>query len=219
MNLTKANYLLVCHAQWLRGALRGLLLPLLLMMLLPATAWAANELETVLIDGKSFYILRTSNDWEIFKTLINKNDGKEDMNAIMDGDFTITSSVGMQSDAPYVGTFDGNGHTLNANIKGTDSYISPFSQVRDATFKNLHVTGTCSGGQHSSGLIGSSEGIIYINNCWVSVTVNCSNDHVGGFVGHGHKAKHSIDNCLFDGRITGTGNTRGAAPFVPSDDL
>ena len=220
MNLTKANYLLVCHTQWLRGALRGLLLPLLLMMLLPATAWAANELETVLIDGKSFYILRTSNDWEIFKTLINKNDGKEDMNAIMDGDFTITSSVGMQSDAPYVGTFDGNGHTLNANIKGTDSYISPFSQVRDATFKNLHVTGTCSGGQHSSGLIGSSEGVIYINNCWVSVTVNCSNDHVGGFVGHGHKAKHSIDNCLFDGKLIsekGGSNSYGGA-FVGWED-
>ena len=103
---------------------------------MPQGAWAANGLETVMIEGKTFYVLRNNDDWTQFSTIIQKAEGKEDMNAIMDGDFTISSMIGQNSDSPFSGIFDGNGHTLNVDIKEGDSnYAAPFSQVKNATFK------------------------------------------------------------------------------------
>ena len=201
MKQIKTNYLHTGCAQDVRGLLRGMFLSLLLMMLMPAAAWADDGLETIMIDGASFYVLRTSNDWNLFKQIIKEARGTKDVNAIMDADFSTVYSVGLESEAPYQGIFDGNGHTLNVNITGSGYYIAPFARVKDITIKNLRVTGTVNGGMHPSGLIGSSDGTNYINNCWVSVTVNSTDTHVGGFVGHGHGAKHSIDNCYFDGTL------------------
>ena len=178
------------------------LLPLL-MMLMPMRAWAADkDLETTIIDGKSFYVLRSNDDWKKFRDEVQGAAGNADVNAIMDDDFTVTLSVGLDG-WPYRGTFDGNGHTLNVNIQsGSDSYAAPFPVARDYTFKNLHVTGTVSGGQHSSGLVGSSTAPEnHFDNCWVSVTVTGTKAYVGGFIGHGHDGNHIINNCYFDGTL------------------
>lgn len=43
------------------------LLPLL-MMLIPMRAWVADkDLETTIIDRKSFYVLRSNDDWKKFR--------------------------------------------------------------------------------------------------------------------------------------------------------
>ena len=184
MKQIKTNCLHTGCAQDVWGLLRGMFLPLLLMMLMPAAAWADDELETIMVDGTSYYVLRNESDWLIFKELVQDAKGTKEVNAIMDTDFTVIYSIALDSSTPYCGTFNGNGHTLNLNINGGDiACIAPFSHVKNATFMNLHVTGTVSGGLHASGLIGSSDGTNYINNCWVSVTVNCASTHVGGFTG------------------------------------
>ncbi|MBR6892346.1 MAG: hypothetical protein IKN15_03825 [Bacteroidaceae bacterium] len=202
MKRIKTNYLQAGHLQRVRGLLRGMFLSLLLLMLVPAAAWADDELGTVMLDGTSYYVLRSNDDWMEFKQLVLDAKGAKDVNALLDADLSIANSIALESGSPYRGIFNGNGHTLNVNIKGGDSYyIAPFSLVKNATIKNLHVTGTVNGGIHASGLIGSSDGTNYINNCWVSVTVNCASTHVGGFVGHGQRAKHVIDNCYFDGTL------------------
>lgn len=202
MKRIKTNYLQAGHLQRVRGLLRGMFLSLLLMMLVPAVAWADDELGTVMLDGTSYYVLRSNDDWMEFKQLVLDAKGAKDVNALLDADLSIANSIALESGSPYRGIFNGNGHTLNVNIKGGDSYyIAPFSLVKNATIKNLHVTGMVNGGIHASGLIGSSDGTNYINNCWVSVTVNCASTHVGGFVGHGQRAKHVIDNCYFDGTL------------------
>ena len=120
----------------------------LLLWALPQGAWAAeNELETILINGVTYNILRTSEDWDAFISLVSKAGGKSDVNVIMDGDFT-TAYVASLDAAPYRGIFDGNGHTLNLNIDcGTNSYGAPFPSVNQATFKNLTVTGSVKGGR------------------------------------------------------------------------
>jgi hypothetical protein len=201
MKQIKTNCLHTGCAQDVWGLLRGMFLLLLLMMLMPAVAWADDELETIMIDDASYYVLRNENDWNSFNTLIKNAKGTKEVNAIMDNDITVTKSVATSSDAPYNGTFNGNGYTLNVRIDTKDTYCAPFMYVKDVTVKNLHVTGSVSGELHSSGMIGSSDGTNYINNCWVSVTVNCGSTHVGGFIGHGHTAKHIIDNCYFDGTL------------------
>ena len=55
---------------------------------------------------------------------------------------------------------------------------------------------------HPSGLVGTSEGsTLTIDNCHVSVHVFTTKTHAGGIVGHGHKVKNYVRNCLFDGTI------------------
>ena len=114
-----------------------------LMAAMPTRAWATDtDLETTMIDGQSFYVLRNSDDWDKFRQLVIEANGTSDVNAIMDADFSITDGVGMDV-WPYRGVFDGNGHTLNVNIDwGSNYYASPFPTVKDVTIKNLHVTGT-----------------------------------------------------------------------------
>ena len=197
---------------------------LLIVCLLPQRAWGANsndEDDTVLIDGVTYHVLRNSDDWTRFIEMVRKAKGKEDVNAIMDDDITISTSVGSYEGSPYRGIFNGNGYTLNLELLNDQTaYMAPFLKAKDYTIKNLRVTGYATGGIHTSGLVGSSGGTNHINNCWVSVTVNTSSTHAGGLVGHGGKGTHYIDNCLFDGTMTTsvTSGTRIAGAIMGWED-
>ncbi|MBP5374889.1 MAG: hypothetical protein J6Y38_00990, partial [Bacteroidaceae bacterium] len=195
-------------------------LTLLMLNLLAQPVWAASDNdETIIIDGKSYHVLRNNDDWVRFRSLVEEAEGLKELNAIMADDFTVTSCIGMDA-WHFKGTFDGNGHTLNVDIQwGTDLYAAPFPSVENVTIKNLHVTGTVNGGIHSSGLVGHCFGQEnHFDNCRVSATVNCTGDHVGGFIGHGHKTSNIINNCLFDGQLTcSKGGSYGGA-FIGWED-
>ncbi len=176
----------------------------LLALALPHGAWAADvDLETVIIDGTNFYVIRTSEDWDKFRQLVINAKGNSDVNAIMDGDINTQNSCG-DANFPYRGTFNGNGHTLNVAITGTGYYEGPFKQVKNANFKNLHVTGTVNGGVHASGLVGMFDGNpeVHIDNVWVSANITSNGRIVGGFVGHGNDVELYLTNCRFDGTLT-----------------
>ena len=128
----------------------------LLWALMPIVTWADNSgLETAFVGDKQYYVLRSNADWLKFRDLVNDSEGKE-VNAIMDADFSIENSIALRDDVYYVGTFNGNGHTLNVNIYGgSGECIAPFAKVKDgATFRDLHVTGSVSAGWAVGGLIG-----------------------------------------------------------------
>ena len=136
------------------------------------------------------HIINDANDWEAFRTALS-NRGSKSVNAILNANFSIDHSADN-----FKGTFDGNGHTLNLN--GTDG---TFISAEDYTIKNLHVTGSMGGEQHSAGLVVSSvRG--NIQSCWVSVGIHCNTTHAGGFIGHAHDTQHTINNCLFDGAVS-----------------
>ena len=161
-----------------------------------------DSTEKVTIDGKTYWVLRNEADWNDFIKKVMEANGNSDVNAIMANDFNIIYSVGYRSNIPYKGTFEGNGHTLNIHIQSpTNDYIAPFSRTKDATIRNLNVVGNVWGAEHSSGLVGSSEGsTLTIDNCHVSVHVFTTKTHAGG-IRHGHKVKNYVRNCLFDGTI------------------
>ena len=169
--------------------------------------------------GKAFFIISNVEEYMNFRDLVKNANGGE-VNAILANDISIANSVGYLDDIPYSGTFDGNGHTLNVNIKSSGkSFIAPFSLVRNVTIKNLRVTGSVTGGIHSSGLIGSSlGGTIRIENVWVSATITTNGTHAGGLVGHGHSANHRITNCLFDGKVVATGSGQYVGAFIGWED-
>ena len=126
---------------------------LALLALVPSKASAAdNNDETVVIDGVSYHVLRSSADWTRLGQLVTEADGKSDVNAILDEDFTVTEPL--PTNAPFRGIFDGNGHTLYLNIdRGTNNAGAPFLTAAGSTFRNLHVAGNVNGATHSSGLV------------------------------------------------------------------
>ena len=158
--------------------------------------------QTMTIDGKNYYILRNSADWQYFRTKIVDANGNSDVNAILAGDFNVTNAAGYTSDIPFRGIFEGNGHTLNINIKGGDKpYIALFVKTKDATIRNLNVTGSVSGGSYAAGLVGCVESSLSIENCRVSAHIFTTGTSAGGFIGHSQSSTNAIRQSLFDGVI------------------
>ena len=182
-------------------------------------AWAADNsgLDQTTVGDKQYYVLRSADDWDKFRQLVADANGKSEVNAIMDADFSISNPVGLDV-APYRGTFNGNGHTLNVNIDwGSNYYAAPFPSVNQATFKNLTVTGSVNGAEHCAGLIGHSYGSspsFTIEKVRVSTNVTVTESHVGGFIGHAGDAEINMTDCLADGSITANGPDAYSGTFV-----
>lgn len=182
---------------------------MLVGMLVPQGAWAdSSGLETAFVGDKSYYVLRSAADWDKFRQLVIEAHGESEVNAIMDADITITDCIARNSGVYYNGTFNGNGHTLNVNINGgTSAEIAPFSKVKEATFRDLRVTGSVKGGQWTGGLIGrvlyEGHPNVYIERVWVSADVTSGTEHhASGFIGHGSQSITHINDCRYDGKLS-----------------
>ena len=169
---------------------------------------------TVSDDGNT-YTINTAIGWGMFcDTLSLKPQGYFSGKTVKLGaDISITQSAG-SNDHKFMGTFDGQGHTLNANITDTgEQGTAPFRFISNATIRNLHVTGSVTGTAHAAGLVGKAiAGTILIENCLVEANVNStvgdtnSNKHCGGIVGHGFGGNSPVTltlrNCVYTGTIT-----------------
>jgi len=93
-------------ARWLH-----LMVLMLVGMLVPQGAWALDE---IVLDGKPFYVLRNSSDWDTFCQKVADAKAGYEVNAIMAADFSVSSQSCGREGAEFCGTFDGNGHTLDA---------------------------------------------------------------------------------------------------------
>ena len=125
---------------------------------------------------------------------------------------TATHSEYINSDF-FEGIYDGGGHIMNLNIhetQGDNSTIAtaaPFGLVRNATFKNMHITGAVStNNMRPASLVGFSVGNNAIINCWSEVAISStynSDIDAGAFVARlGDNAHFDITGCLFTGSIT-----------------
>ena len=189
-----------CWLRWLHRVAATVVM--FVGMLVPQGAWA---LDTVILEGKTFYVLRDSNDWNALcdKTLRNGN-----VNAIMAADISVT-----QACYYFKGIFDGNGHTLNANISDYSTGVFRFSG--NSTIKNLHVTGNINNKDNTdntAGLVSCFDDgteTITISDCWVSATVK--GGVVSGFINRTFDLEPTITNCLFDGKLISVNKRHGAA--------
>ena len=144
----------------------------------------------------SSIIIRSEDDWDKW------------VDAILQADISVKKSVGF-NDAPWRGTLHGNGHTITIDIEsGNNSYAALFPQVYSVTITDLHVKGKVNGGEHSAGLIGGATGgssnqpTITLNHVWVSVETTTTSVHAGGIIGHSDYAVVSMNDVLFDGKVT-----------------
>ena len=149
------------------------------------------------------YVISNEDDWKLFATLV-----KDEANSFSNKTVALTADVSASwvvgtSDRPFQGTFDGGGNTLTVNINSTEPGAAPFRYVDGATIKNLKVAGTVTGGNnHASGLIGFCNGTTTISDCVVSANV-VGTGYAGGLVGHGASSTLTIQNCGYDGTISG----------------
>ena len=188
-----------CWLRWLHRVAATVVM--LVGMLVPQGAWA---LDTVILEGKTFYVLRNSDDWN---ALCDKTSRHVNANAIMAADISVT-----QACYYFKGIFDGNGHTLNANI--SDYNTGVFKQACNSTIKNLHVTGNINNKDNTDNTAGlvsdffDGTKTITISDCWVSATVK--GRIVSGFINRTYSVEPTITNCLFDGKLISVNEKHGA---------
>jgi len=174
-------------------------------------------------DAQGRYLLNTEEDFEAFAKLV--NGGQTGLNAIMHRDIDISAIKAMigNSEHPYKGTFDGNGHTLTVGYSTSEQVTAPIRYAAGATIKNLHVAGKLtSSAKNVTGIVGiCSSGTNTISNCRVSATIDSSisgDATNGGFVAYnGGSSTLNITDCLFDGTFTGS-NCHSNGGFVGFND-
>ena len=101
--------------------------------------------------------------------------------------------------APFTGSFDGNGFTITVN--GT----SPFGFVKNAELSDFAVSGVVSSKENFGGIVGSAEGATTIKNCSFSGTLDSCGEGIvisaGGIAGTvGSEA--SVINCSSNVSLT-----------------
>lgn len=167
-------------------------------------------------------IIKNDADWDAFVGNVAGGTTYEGKIVKLTADINIGSRdlVGNTS-RPFMGTFDGCGHTIKCAIADDASLgVAPFFYINGATIKNLKVTGTVQAAKnHCAGLVGYAEGTCTIQNCWVNAAVTCtSGAFCGGVLGHAQTSTTTISNCLYSGTITGSGSTAVGVICGWSDD-
>lgn len=164
---------------------------------------------------ESPYLISSDDDWISFVTCIEEN-SFSGQHVKLTKDINIQSMAGVRDDHPFTGTFDGDGHTMTANIVSTatgdglstnnlnDVGIAPFHFIKNATIKNVRIAGTINAkSNHAAGLIGVAYETNTISDCVVNATITTTAGYVGGIIGHGYTSTTTIKDCLFNGRIKG----------------
>lgn len=141
----------------------------------------------------------------------------QNINAVLENDITISGEwtpIGVYSNTTgsarsYLGTFDGNQHTVtfNSDVNITGQSIGMFAKISTGCeIKNLVIDGFVKGSAsnllYGGGIVGYSEGG-NIQNCVNKATVN--SPIVGGLVGYVNSSSSvSILGCVNLGEITGS---------------
>ena len=167
------------------------------------------------------YLISTADDWDNLHALLMQmgtgagatEECFKGMHFRQTADLDITQGIGVTGEghnAAFAGTYDGSGHKLRCNItnpvSGSTHPVAPFYMVRDATLRNIYVTGTISGGIHSAGLVAWTSGTTEVEDCRVSADISCTDNglnlaHGGGIVGHAYDSRITVRSSMFDGTL------------------
>ena len=105
----------------------------------------------------------------------------------------------------FSGYYDGDGHTIYAEIQSTDSAIFPYL---NGTVINLHTRGSVSNTAQAGGFCRSLRIGGVIANCISSMDISSSGGNAGGFSASNQSNGISyIVNCLFNGSLYSPNNT------------
>lgn len=167
------------------------------------------------------YLINTTDDWNLFAKSVEGGIDYYGKYVKLTNNITISTMVGVcdeSGDRPFRGIFEGDNHTLTANITSTatddnknNQGVAPFHLIKQATIQNLTVAGQItSASKYAAGLVGWVDGDYnssYIKNCVVKATITTSADWAGGFVGnicYSDRNNLYFTNSVFAGKISNT---------------
>lgn len=178
------------------------------------------------------YLITSAEDWNLFAKSVGGGIDYSKKYVKLTNDITISTMVGVcdeSGDRPFSGTFDGDNHTLTANITSTatddnknNQGVAPFHLIKQATIQNLIVAGNItSASKYAAGLVGWIDGKSKdsnIKDCIVKATITTSADFAGGFVGnicYSDRNYLYFTNSVFAGHIknTSSDDSRRAGGF------
>ena len=178
------------------------------------------------------YLINTTDDWNLFAKSVEGGIDYYGKYVKLTNNITISTMVGVcdeSGDRPFRGIFEGDNHTLTANITSTatddnknNQGVAPFHLIKQATIQNLIVAGQItSASKYAAGLVGWVDGDnnrSYIKKCVLKATITTSADYAGGFVGNIRYSNINylyFTNSVFAGSIinTSSDNSRRVGGF------
>ena len=142
------------------------------------------------------------------------NAGHPDANATLTTDANLSAAKYVPAGTPenkYVGTFDGQGHTVTFALNNPETnYQGLFGVATDgATIKNVVVKGSVTGKNYVGGIVGGSNGSadgkkLSIINCGNEATITAAEANGAGIIGVNMSgaAHFFISNCYNVGNVT-----------------
>ena len=169
------------------------------------------------------YQISTARELQAFSYIVNGVAGftqNAAAKAVLTADIDMTGMsswlpIGTSS-APYRGTFDGQGHSIqNIAIKTGKSYSGLFGSTSGATIKDFHISGTLTvsegSGEHGTVGYASSTTITDVHSS-LNITAskaNADTKHIGGIAGSLFNSC-TVSRCSYAGKLTDAGtNTVG----------
>jgi len=194
------------------------ILSLFAILMVAMTAWAIEPVAPTVGDGNegSPYELGTPGNLVWFAQQVNGGEtsihGKLTADIDLGDDQTMIGSY----ENIYLGTFDGDGHTVTINYTATGDYTALFRYIGGATIKNLMTAGSITTGYcYAGGIVAycrhpNSYNVVYhtyIQNCASSVTITSTftqtkDANHGGIVAYSSDNIH-LTNVLFNGKLRG----------------
>lgn len=162
------------------------------------------------------YLISTAEDLAAFRDVV--NGGQTDACAKLTGNIDLSGTGEWTpiatNDAPYSGTFDGAGFTIDGlTIQSGNSYQGLFAAVGTAgVVKNMTIgsNSSISGNMTVGGIAGNNQGTI--SGCTNYASVNATTEECGGIAGVNNGTIELCNSLLSEGsntKITGAENIGG----------
>ena len=161
------------------------------------------------------FVIYTTDMWDDFAEQVNNGNRFNGKYVKLGADISVKTMAGMYEQAPFCGTFLGDGHTVTATLSDDENDGSAlFRYINGATIKNLKVAGTIGGRRYSAALVGISKGNgNRIENCVVSADVK-GFLNVGGILGRSIESEITICGCVFIGKLSGNTSNVPKGAFI-----
>lgn len=125
------------------------------------------------------------------------------------GSYTLTKDIIVTEPYAYdfIGTFDGNGHTVTLDITASTANVGLFSKLAGgAVVKNVITAGSISGKVNNvGGIAGTADGNVTIENCKNTARIK-GGKGAGGILGYSEPGSGfvTISSCANMGSVSGT---------------
>lgn len=169
-----------------------------------------NYCGEILTDENGVFHIVNENGFAAFSKAVETGNSK--LSAVLENDVTL--DMGNGSDCPmvgagvmYGGTFDGQGHTINATVDAGGANGGIFANIKGATIRNVIAEGTVRNGTQT-GFVGNADTEnVLLENIIVRMDIE-GVTNVAGMIGNGNNLSNktiTYRNCMFAGKVTYTG--------------